>query len=78
MSGLGLGPTQDTRDSFSGIKWQDLKLATRFRLLQIPRASGTVLLPQLRACTVSTAATLPAPFISGAVVVAVLKDGEGP
>jgi len=31
------------RDSFSGIKWQGMKLATRFCLLQMQGISGAVL-----------------------------------
>lgn len=61
----------DTRDSFSGIK-----LAAYFCLLQMPGISGTELYctSAPAVCrTVSTAATVPLPFGSGAVVVAVLK-----
>jgi hypothetical protein len=65
----------DTRDSLSGIKWQGMQLTARFCLLRMPGISATVLyfcLPQL--CrAVSTAAIVPVPFGSGAVVVAILK-----
>jgi hypothetical protein len=45
----------DTGHSFSGVKWQGMKLATRLCLLQMLRISGTVLLLQLYAFTVCTA-----------------------